>query len=354
MTICPEEFRMSSSTYSSIASECFQKKIPQTTRIIFFVTLFIFIYLQYHRKKIPPIIIDTNKCSLKDISSCQHTTNRTFLYILWASAGFGSELNQVTLALGYSVYTKRRFLIDTQNWNYGRFSDYFNIPFSKNIPRLNKTFLTDNNLENQKIDHLKTTRFGAQLGRFWKATRPVQSLAIKRQVAHFLWKSMTNDTLTFIQTHQLHNLSNYIGIHVRRGDKIRKEAKEIPLQRYITNIEQIYRKHKQISKKIFVASDDYTVIHQLRTLKPNWNFVSLYDSHTESIRKMGHFQGQFNRLSKAQKLNETRLLLCELQMLIDAQYVLCGMSSNICRLVQILRYQNVSTVISMDRTWYPT
>ena len=321
--------------------------------IIFFFILLPFIYFQYPRKKIPSIVIDISKCSFNEIIPCQYITNRTFLYILWASAGFGSEFNQITLALSYSISTKRRFLIDTRNWNYGRFSDYFNISFTENDFRLNKTFLTENNLENEKIGHLKTTRFGAQLGRFWKATRPVQSLRIKRQVAHFLWKSMTNETSIFIRTHQLQNLSNYIGIHIRKGDKIR-EAREIPLEKYLTNIEQIYRKNKQISKKIFVASDDYTVVNQLRILKPQWNFVSLHNNHSQRNRTTGHFQGQFNRLSKQQKLNATRLLMCELQMLINAQYVLCGMSSNVCRLVQILRHQNVSTVISMDRNWYPT
>jgi hypothetical protein len=32
--------------------------------------------------------------------------------------------------------------------------------------------------------------------------------------------------------------------------------------------------------------------------------------------------------------------------------IVCGMSSNVCRLVQILRHQDPSTAISLDEEWY--
>ena len=149
------------------------------------------------------------------------------------------------------------------------------------------------------------------------------------------------------------NSTNYIGIHIRKGDK-KEEAPDIPLEEYINKIGQIFQEGKQISKEIFVASDDFQVIGQLRQLKAEWTFLSLYDDHLQSFKTLGHYQKTFNRLSKEQKLNETRLLMCELQMLINAQYVLCGMSSNVCRLVQILRYQDPSTAISMDQLWSAT
>jgi hypothetical protein len=81
---------------------------------------------------------------------------------------------------------------------------------------------------------------------------------------------------------------------------------------------------------------------------------SLHDQNLQREKTIGHFQGRFNRLSRNETLFETRLFICELQMLVDAQYVLCAMSSNVCRLVQILRYQHPSTAISLDRPWYGT
>ena len=70
--------------------------------------------------------------------------------------------------------------------------------------------MIENNRQNDLIDHLKTTRVGTQVVKFWIATRFIQSIAIKRQVAHFLWKSISNETLKFIETCRIKNLTNYI------------------------------------------------------------------------------------------------------------------------------------------------
>jgi hypothetical protein len=104
-------------------------------------------------------------CSFDHISRCQisNPTNRTFLYIMWSDAGFCSELNQVLLAFAYSVSTKRQFLIDSRSWNYGNFTDYFHLSSSNYYSPLNRTFLVEDNHQNEMIDHLKTTRVGIQL-----------------------------------------------------------------------------------------------------------------------------------------------------------------------------------------------
>jgi hypothetical protein len=325
---------------------------------LIFVLLIILVYFQtqYTRQKLThsPVISSPKRfCSFDDIAACQISsiTNRTFLYIAYDDAGFGSELNQLLLAFAYSVTTKRQFLINDGHWNYGHFIDYFNLPSSNNYSQFNYTFLTENNHENESIDHLQISRYGTPIDEFWRATQQVQSIAIKRRVAHYLWKSMSNETFKFIQTYRIRSLSNYIGIHIRKGDKIKTEAHEIPLEKYVTAIERILKANKTI-KHIFVASDDYRVVEQLRQLKPKWNFLSLHDHNSQRKKTIGHFQHDFNRLSKEQKLNETRLLMCELQILMDSQYVVCGMSSNICRLVQILRHQDPSTVISLDGSWH--
>jgi hypothetical protein len=186
-------------------------------------------------------------------------------------------LNQILLAFAYSVATKRQFLIDSRSWNYGNFADYSYLPSTNYYSQSNRTFLVENNRQNDPIDHLKTTRIGSQVRQFWLATRQVQSIPIKRRVAHFLWKSMSNETLKFIEACRIRNLSNYISIHIRKGDKLRREAREIPINKYIKGIERILRTNK-IIQHICVASDDYTIVKQLHQLKPTWNFVSLHDN----------------------------------------------------------------------------
>jgi hypothetical protein len=205
-----------------------------------------FLWIEYNRywTHLPLSPPQKYSCSFDNISACQisNITNRTFLYIIWGGAGFCSELNQILLAFAYSVATKRQFLIDSRSWNYGNFADYFYLPSTNYYSQSNRTFLVENNHQNDPINHLKTTRIGSQVRQFWLATRQVQSILIKRRVAHFLWKSMSNETLKFIETCRIRILSNYISIHIRKGDKLKNEAREISLNKYIKAIERVLHK----------------------------------------------------------------------------------------------------------------
>lgn len=328
--------------------------------VMFFILLSIFsiltiiIYEKYPSQVLLILPLKQRFCSFNDIDACQSSywTKRTFLYIIWGRVGFCSELNQLLLAFAYSVSTKRRFIIDSRHWNYGKFSHYFNLPSTNYYEINNRTFIQKDTKYNTRIMHLKTTRIGSQVSKFWYATRSVQTIPVKRHVAHYLWKSLSKQTFTFIQNNRIPNLSNYIGIHVRKGDKLASEARSVSLRKYISTIEGLINTNKT-SMQIFVASDDHSVIGQLRQLKSMWTFFSLTYDHQQNTSS-GHFQNRFNRLTYEQRINETKLFMCELQMLIDAKYVLCGMSSNVCRLVQILRKQHSSTTISLDRRWYGT
>jgi hypothetical protein len=329
----------------------FSSKTIKLTKILLFSIVLILLPTKLRQYWTHPQLTPEQKfpCSFKHISACQ-MSNRTFLYIIWGRAGFCSELNQILLAFAYSVATKRRLIIDSHQWNYGIFTDYFYLPSTNYYPQSNRTFIDKDNRQNDRINHLKTTRIGTQVNKFWLATRQIQSIETKRQVAHYLWKSLSNETIKFIETCRITNLSNYIGIHIRKGDKVKGEARGISSMKYINSIERILNKTKQI-QQIFVTSDDQSAINKLRQLKPTWNFVNI---NHQRMNITGNFQADFNRLSRKTKVYETRLFMCELQMLIDAQYVLCRMSSNVCRLVQILRHQHPSTIISLDRSWYAT
>ncbi|CAF3265322.1 unnamed protein product [Rotaria socialis] len=334
-------------------------KIIKLLKIVLFILIFIFLWIKYDQYstqlQLLLLLNENTTCSFDNIVACQSSKirHRTFLYIIWGGAGFGSEINQLLLAFAYSISTKRHFLIDSQQWNYGNFNHYFNISSTNYYFQSNRQFLVENNTLNNEIDHLKTTRIGTQVRKFWLATRQVQSFEVKRKVAQFLWKSISKETLNFIENCQIKNFTNYIGIHIRKGDKLKSEAPSVSLEQHIKSIENIFNKTKTI-QNIFVASDDLTVIKQFRHLKPIWNFFQINYNNYQDINRTGHFQSKFNHLSLERKLFETRLLMCELQMLINSQYVSCSMYSNICRLLKILRYQHPTTTVSLGRSWYPT
>ncbi|CAM2728788.1 unnamed protein product [Rotaria socialis] len=334
-------------------------KIIKLLKIVLFILIFIFLWIKYDQYstqlQLLLLLNENTTCSFDNIVACQSSKirHRTFLYIIWGGAGFGSEINQLLLAFAYSISTKRHFLIDSQQWNYGNFNHYFNISSTNYYFQSNRQFLVENNTLNNEIDHLKTTRIGTQVRKFWLATRQVQSFEVKRKVAQFLWKSISKETLNFIENCQIKTFTNYIGIHIRKGDKLKSEAPSVSLEQHIKSIENIFDKTKTI-QNIFVASDDLTVIKQFRHLKPIWNFFLINYNNYQDINRTGHFQSKFNHLSLERKLFETRLLMCELQMLINSQYVSCSMYSNICRLLKILRYQHPTTTVSLGRSWYPT
>jgi hypothetical protein len=86
-----------------------------------------------------------------------------------------------------------------------------------------------------------------------------------------------------------------------------------------------------------------------RQLRPNLNFLSFLKTDTDSVE--GHLQTHFNELSLQFKRLATYKLMAELQVLIQAKYVVCTFSSNVCRLVQILRNAHIDTVLSLDKKW---
>ncbi|CAF1066341.1 unnamed protein product [Adineta ricciae] len=330
-------------------------KILKLTPLLFLPIAF---YLFHHQSYFYSIVSIAQKCpcSFDSIASCQACRNpkRTLMYIIWGKGGYCSEMNQLLLAFAYSVWSKRHFIIDARQWNYGNFSHYFHVPSMNYFPYTNRMYLGKNNSENELIDHAQTTRTGNILNRFWIASLKVQSLEKIRYVTHYLWKSLTNETFKFIEEHRIKRLpKTYIGIHVRKGDKLIKEAREIPLMEYITLIEAMVKRKKTI-RHIFVASDDHTVIGQLRRLRPRWYFVGIDRRKHRKTNTTGHYQKNFDQLSEKDKIFETRLFMTEMQMLIDAKYVLCGMSSNVCRFIQLLRHQNPATLISLDYKWRST
>lgn len=103
--------------------------------------------------------------------------------------------------------------------------------------------------------------------------------------------------------------------------------------------------------RIYVASDEDGIVDQLRQLRSDWEFVQVT---RQSSSPNGHHQKVFNRLPIDVKLQSTRILLTEIEILSRVKYIVCTFSSNICRWIQILRQQEPQTVLSLDEQWFPS
>lgn len=80
-----------------------------------------------------------------------------------------------------------------------------------------------------------------------------------------------------------HGLNDeYIALSVRRGDKALEYGIEESLQPYIEKAEIAINTHFDgVAPKFFVASDDCSVMQELRDLRPDWDIVGECDNATE-------------------------------------------------------------------------
>jgi hypothetical protein len=102
--------------------------------------------------------------------------------------------------------------------------------------------------------------------------------------------------------------------------------------------------------RVYVASDQHNITNQLQYLRPHWEFVQSSQTYLQS---KGHRQSKFNALPVHIKVESTRMLLTDMEILSRVKYVVCTFSSNVCRFVQILRKQEPDTVLSLDEKWHP-
>jgi hypothetical protein len=212
--------------------------------------------------------VNIQQCSLENIDACQHINNRTLLFRLHWRAGFTSELNNLLRAFIYAIKTRRRFLVDDKFWNYGSFSSFFNISkghfspclpsFSTCIHRKSVDFINYKPDNKSLPEHLAISRdmdlsfssLNAMMKSFGKNN---QTLFMKRMVADYLWKTLNNETRNFIDQYlnkiQVNNIK--YGVHIRRGDKLVMEAKNISMEKYINGIEYFMNKHSENGKFFF-------------------------------------------------------------------------------------------------------
>jgi hypothetical protein len=212
--------------------------------------------------------LNIQQCSLENIDACQHIYNQTLLFRLHWALGLTSEFNNLIRAFIYAINTRRRFLIDDQYWNYGSFSSFFNISkghFSPWLPSssycLQRKFVHFINYKsNQKYipEHLTTGRNTnggfSSINLIMKSLEENnQTLKIKRIVADYFWKTLNNEIRNSIDQYankiQLNSIT--YAIHIRRGDKLIKEAKLISTEKYINGIEYFMNKYSHNGKFFF-------------------------------------------------------------------------------------------------------
>ncbi|CAM9749390.1 unnamed protein product, partial [Ascophyllum nodosum] len=157
----------------------------------------------------------------------------------------------------------------------------------------------------------------------------------------------------------------YLGVHIRRGDKIsKKEASYHASEEYFVAAESYIVRHSKMSvediKSIWIASDDPAALDEVRAVAPA--IFPNVDNSTVFWAAGGVPDGPavsaVNTHTDNQSYAELVYMFADLHQLTHASVFVGTFSSNIGRLVALLR-QNIgnkqaSTTISIDRDgWNP-
>jgi glycoprotein 6-alpha-L-fucosyltransferase len=139
--------------------------------------------------------------------------------------------------------------------------------------------------------------------------------------------------------------SPVVGMHVRRTDKLKVEAKYYSVEEYMNQIEEYFRKRESVQavykRRVFVATDDLSVLPYAKQRYPNYEFV--VDPINTAARR---------RYSKSALLN----VIVDIHLLSRCDFVVATFSSNIGRTVyelkQALHRNASSSVVSLDRKYF--
>lgn len=156
------------------------------------------------------------------------------------------------------------------------------------------------------------------LDRFYQPDHSLQEYAI---AIHELFK-LKSDLVSRVNALVSSMPSDYIGVFVRRGDKLINEAKYIPFSDILNCIP-----HSETST-FFIQSDDYSVIEEAKVLLPKARIIS-----TVSQNKRGSFH--ITERSRKQIREETEEMLVGLSVCLRSSSCWTDDTSNVGRFLKL-------------------
>jgi len=262
--------------------------------------------------------------------------NRSFqricVYRVGASgAGFFSEYNNLILAMLYCLNHRIQFRLASAGANFAvhrGFADYF-VPYfqlEENwYDRLNNrpgVLRPEANSVAQQIKVAKGIEYFTQdlfdvfrSGEFARTTFDIPALGIQGDllqaasvVLEHIWQlqpSVQQEVEAKIARLKLPN--EYVGFHIRRGDKV-CETPKVATEDYFRAAEE----HTRVRSAV-IATDDYCAVREARDEFPEWTVYTLCD---EDAR--GHDQLQFDSQTRAEIYDDVVTLLADVELLSSA------------------------------------
>jgi glycoprotein 6-alpha-L-fucosyltransferase len=140
-----------------------------------------------------------------------------------------------------------------------------------------------------------------------------------------------------------------VGVHVRRTDKLIREASYHSLEEYMRPVEKYYDKleltEKVEKRRIFLATDEPEVIKEASRKYPHYEIIADYEATLRA-----------SNLTSRYSTTSLMGFLLDLHLLSLSDYIVCTLSSEVCRvayeLMQTYHLDASDRVYSNDFIYY--
>lgn len=280
---------------------------------------------------------------LRSYSELNNSFRKTLIFRLGADAGFFSEFNNMVFAILFCLQNRIKFRLYSKrgNLSYKKGWQDFFLPFCEETEfylhsRYNKRayqvknarscppallkLLTANSYLTQDIwDKFRSKEFESTSFNIPELGIINASLPDAAQVIiQMLWrynKSASTHISSYINSISLPE--NYISMQIRGGDK-NKEKEIYAVESYMK--EAI---NSSISKNVFVLTDDYRIMQELKMKYPTWKFSTLC-----SPSEKGYVHPEFVKLSKKERYLKVLKLLASIDICASSEHFIGTYSSN--------------------------
>uniref|UniRef100_A0A8D8PQ04 Alpha-(1,6)-fucosyltransferase n=2 Tax=Cacopsylla melanoneura TaxID=428564 RepID=A0A8D8PQ04_9HEMI len=293
------------------------------------------------------------------------TARKVSCMIDWP-CGFGCQLHHVTYCLIIAYATNRTLVLDSSNWNYnsGGWEDLFE-PLSRTCRTATGNGITiwPNYGHDKQIIKLTQQTYGLDP----KTAPGFIPRAVPQDIAAYLihaepivWWVGQIVSYIFTPNAQLRaQLSAHatkigfthpiVGVHIRRSDKIGTEADAHPIEQYMQHVveyyDQLSLRVNDVTRRVYVATDDRTVIGKIRARYPDYTVLG-----DEDIARAADTRSRYTKAGLTG-------IVTDLWFLSHSDYLVCTFSSQICRIA----YELLNSAApgdaslnykSLDDIWY--
>jgi len=245
----------------------------------------------------------------------QKPSSKTVIFTNTNNAGFGSVLGFMLQAYVYAKKNSYPFIIKEKNWNYTYekgWHDYFESLQAYN-PRL--VYPNQQNFQHDQTNQLPNYTYKDYTDAMKEVYRPNEDIC-----------NAANEFIEKIG-------GPYYSIYVRRGDKTSGKLKEMDA----INLESLIKKTGIKDGNVFVMSDDYSVVDEIKELLPNCNIFTLTDS-----RNSGYLAERNRAESKGVKKRNAEELFTSMEVFHLGEKGWADNRSNLGRILKLRGQEKVA------------